>query len=154
MTRFIAILAIILWVGSAIVYGVLYFKSRPQMNAAERVEIIVSPEERKFVLKEMRMMLESLQGIVMALEAKDMSSLGEAAGSSGAVVLRALPPSLMVKVPSEFRALAKESLDIFGNIKNSAASGAGEDKIIALLSEQLGVCTACHDTYRFVQNGR
>ncbi len=151
MTRFIAILAIALWGLSAVVYGVLYFKSQPQMNAAERIEIIVSPGERKFVLKEMRMMLESLQGIVMALESGDMSSLGEAAGSSGAVVLRALPPSLMAKVPPEFRSLAKDSLNIFDNIKKSAASGAGEDKIISLLAEQLGVCTACHDTYRFVQ---
>jgi len=149
MTRILAILAIALWVFSAAAFGVVYYKSRPQMLEADRIQLSVSEKERKFVLKEMRIMLESLQGILMALEANDMAALAEAAGSSGNVMLRALPPALMAKVPKEFRLLAKDSHIIFNSIEIAAKSGAGKNKIITLLSQQLGVCTACHDTYQF-----
>ena len=153
MTRMLAIAAIALWVPSAIFYGVIYYESRPQMFAADRIQLSVSLAERKFVLKEMRMMLESLQGIMMALEANDMNALAEAAGSSGNVMLRTLPPALMAKVPKEFRTMAKDSHIIFSQIETAAKSGENHNKIIALLSEQLGVCTACHDTYRFERPG-
>lgn len=152
MTRILASLAIGLWVASAAVFGVVYFKSRPQMLAEERIQLSVTAKERKFVLKEMRMMLESLQGILMALESRDMASVAEAAGSSGNVMLRALPPSLMAKVPKEFRVLARDSHALFAKIEKAAKSGAQDNRIIGLLSEQLGVCTACHDTYQFRRN--
>ncbi len=152
MTRILAIIAIGLWGLSAAAFGVVYFQSRPQMTAMDRIELSVSAPERKFVLKEMRLMLESLQGILMALEAKDMAALAEAAGSSGSVMLRALPPTLMAKVPKEFRVLARDSHIIFSEIENAAKSGAGNNRIIGLLSEQLGACTACHDMYQFKRN--
>jgi hypothetical protein len=152
MTRLLAIVAIGLWVVSAAVFGVVYYKNRPQMMAAERIQLSVTAKERKFVLKEMRMMLESLQGILMALESRDMKALAEAAGSSGNVMLRALPPTLMAKVPKEFRMLARDSHILFTDIEREAKAGADNTKIIGLLSEQLGVCTACHDTYQFRRN--
>lgn len=150
LTRIIAITAIALWVASAGLFAVLQFNSRPQMNAADRELISVSPAERKFVLKEMRMMLESLQGIMMALEVNDDEALAEAAGSSGNVMLAALPPSLMSKAPKNFRVMAKTAHQGFARIEAAAKAHEGQDKTISLLGELLGECTACHDTYRFI----
>lgn len=151
LTRILAIFAILLWAVSAGVFAYLQIQSRPQMTAAGRTLITVTTAERKFVLKEMRMMLESMQGILMAMDTNDRDALAEAAGSSGNVMLAALPPSLMSKAPKDFRVMAKSAHMVFDRIEAAAKAGAGTDKVISLLSELLGECTACHDTYRFVE---
>lgn len=150
LTRILAGFAILLWFVTVAGFAWLQFQSRPQMQATDRTLISVSPAERKFVLKEMRIMLEALQGIMMALESGDAESLAEAAGSSGNVMLVALPPSLMAKAPKNFRIMARSAHQGFDRIEAAAKSGVDKSKVISLLSDLLGECTACHDTYRFV----
>ncbi|PLX34689.1 MAG: hypothetical protein C0605_12815 [Hyphomicrobiales bacterium] len=150
LTRLLAIIAITLWGVTAAVFAALQFQSGPQMHAADRDLIAVSADERKFVLKEMRLMLESLQGIMMALEVGDNEALAEAAAGSGNVMLAALPPSLMAKAPKDFRVMAKGAHQGYARIEAAARKGEGKDKIISLLAEVLGECTACHDSYRFI----
>ncbi len=154
LTRILAIAAIILWAATVGLFAWLQMQSRPQMHAADRTLIAVSPEERKYVLKEMRMMLESLQGIMMAMESNDAESLAEAAGTSGNVRVATLPPSLMSKAPKDFRVMARGAHQGFSRIEAAAKAGADKNKIISLLGELLGECTACHDTYRFIDQGK
>ncbi len=148
-TRILAVLALGLWLVTAAGSGCFFFLDRQQGGADDRILIPVTEGERAFVMKEMRLMLEALQGIFMAMEARDMDALAEAASSSGAIIKKALPIGLRARLPADFNLFSVDSHEGFMAIARAAKAGAGRDKLIALLSEQLGSCTACHDTYRF-----
>ena len=147
--RILVVLALGLWLVTAAGAGLFIYFDQQRQGADDRILIPVTQGERAFVMKEMRLMLEALQGIFMAMEAGDMDALAEAASSSGAIIKEALPIGLRARLPADFNRFSVDSHEGFMAMARAAKKGVGRDRMIALLSEQLGSCTACHDTYRF-----
>lgn len=82
MTRKLAIIAIALWVISALVAGVMFARGNGHKGTDGRILIRLAPDERDFVLSEMRGMLIAMQDISAALAkaAPEFGSRGRTTG--------------------------------------------------------------------------
>jgi cytochrome c556 len=106
----------------------------------------LSADERNDVLKEMRGMLASLQGIQAGLAAHDMGKVASAAKAGG--MAEAADPALEAKLPAPWKNLATAVHTGFDEVAKAAGSGAKADSIAAKLSAGLESCVACHAAYR------
>ncbi len=113
-----------------------------------RQAIALLDREKAYVLDEMRGLLETMQGVLLALEENDMKDLAETAAKSGMVNMKNTPKSLLFKMPMSFKTLGRGMHAGWDKIAEEAQGMGNKDKIISLLGEQLGRCTACHSSYR------
>ncbi len=120
----------------------------PTPGPDKRQVILLSEEERNFVLTEMRNFLDSVQGIIGAVAEGKPKDAGPAALRSGMHVMRNAPQSMMGKMPMEFRMLGMDTHQRFAAIAEEASAMADEKKILKQLSEMLSNCGACHQGYR------
>lgn len=139
-------LALALWAVLIVAGGVVYFHGRPEPSADIRQRLALSAEERNDVLKEMRGMLVSLQGIQAGLAAHDMGKVAAAAKTSG--MAEAADPALEAKLPAPWKNLATAAHTGFDEVVKAVSAGAKADAIAAKLSAGLESCVACHATYR------
>jgi hypothetical protein len=139
----------LVWVVSIAGIGLLYFKGAAAPGEDGRIVLQINKDEKRFVLSEMRGMLETVQNIVIALEDDDKAAIGEAVKGKGvADMMRNTPKILIAKVPLEFMTLGRSMHQNFDDIGKAAADGAEKNKIISMLGDQLGKCVACHSTYQ------
>ncbi|MCW9039768.1 MAG: hypothetical protein OQJ76_04660 [Rhodospirillales bacterium] len=148
MTKIVAWIALVAWVGSAAVVGVLFFKGQTETAVDGRQAITLTPEERDIVLTEMRTMLGSVRDVVAGLADGDMKAVIDGARTSGSNMQTAVPPALMLKLPMAFKELGFSAHSGFDEIVVAAQQGETPDMILAKLGEQLGRCVSCHAEYR------
>jgi len=114
----------VLWVISAsfIGYKVIYGNAK---KVDTRVGITLLPVERDFVLSEMRLLLEGLQGIISGLANDNFEEVKVAARGSGMAVAQDVNPALILKLPLEFKTIGMgvhKSFDILAdNIKGKSS---------------------------------
>ena len=120
----------------------------PMPGPDQREVILLSEDERNFVLTEMRNFLDSVQGIIGAVAEGKPKDAGPAALRSGMHVMRSAPQTMMGKMPMEFRMLGMDTHQRFAAIAEEASAMADEKKILRQLSEMLANCSACHQGYR------
>ena len=128
----------------------LFFLIRGQVQTADdgRVSILLAPEERNLVLGEMRGFLEAVQAMTESMSAGDMKTAAEAARKVGRVDLKDLPPSLVLKLPAEVKALGLDTHRAFAQLARDIDNGLSKEKAFARLGEILNNCTTCHAGYR------
>lgn len=148
-TRNLALLAIGLWGVTIIVVGTLFVRGQTTPGSDGRQAITLESHEKDLVLGEMRTMLESINGIVGGLSANDNNQIIEAARKSGSASTQSVPPSLMAKLPLEFKKLGMSVHQGFDNIVVSAQQEEPVDFVLSKLDQQLNRCVACHATYSF-----
>ena len=148
MTRKLAIIAIVLWVLSALVAGVMFVRGNGQQGTDGRIVIHLAPVERDFVLSEMRGMLIAVQDISAALAKADPESAAQAARTAGSNSIGGVPVSLMTKLPLEFKQTGMSMHGSFDEFANAANRGESERLLTGRLSNLLGNCVACHQAYR------
>jgi len=145
----IAWAALVLWVVTIAGIGLVLFTGGAEKGEDGRIVLQVNKDEKRFILAEMRMMLETVQEVVVALEADDMKAVAEAVEGKGvADMMRNTPKILITKVPPEFMGLGRAMHANFDAIGKAASEGADNKKILSMLGEQLGQCTTCHATYQ------
>ena len=141
--------ALALWVFTIAGIGLVIFKGGAEPGEDGRIELAVNKDEKRFILGEMRQMLETVQQIVVALGTDDIKAVGEAVVGKGvADMMRNTPKILITKVPPEFMGLGRAMHANFDAIGSAAADGANARKILTMLGDQLAQCTACHSTYK------
>ena len=113
-----------------------------------REAIVLSDAERGLVLAEMRLMLESTEGVVAGLAARDMRAIEQAAARSGQRAPGTVDQALHGNLPEEFMHMGAAAHGGFDDIARLAREGAGADAVTMRLSETLHQCTSCHATYR------
>lgn len=148
MTRKLAILAIALWVVSALVAGMMFVRGTGRVGTDGRTVIRLAPPERDFVLSEMRGMLIAVQDISAALAMVNPEAAAEAARQAGANSVGGVPVSLMTKLPLEFKQTGMAMHGSFDEFANAANRGESERLLTKRLSNLLGNCVACHQAYR------
>lgn len=113
-----------------------------------RQAIVLSEDERNFVLTEMRGFLDSVQGIIDGVASDNMKAVAEAARSSGMITMQRAPQSLMSKMPPEFRMLGMSTHVSFGKLAEEASAMGDKQQILKQLGGLMANCGACHQGYR------
>lgn len=146
--RVVAIIAILLWLITVIVLATFFVKGQTGVAADGRVAVMLKPAERDFVLAEMRMLLEGVQGITNGVAAGDMKQVETAARRIGMSSAADVNPGLMLKLPLSFKQQGTALHAQFDQLADKVAGGASSAEVLAMLSSQLSSCVACHATYR------
>lgn len=113
-----------------------------------REAIILSRAERDLLLAEMRLMLESTEGVVAGLAAKDMQAIAQAAARSAPNAAGTVDQELHGSLPEAFVHSGAGAHGGFNDIARLAREGAGAEAVTRRLSLTLQQCTSCHAAYR------
>jgi cytochrome c556 len=112
----------------------------------ERERIVLPAPARNMVLAEMRMMLESVAGVVTALSEGDTAAAAQAARASGMVM--AVDAHLRELLPVAFVELGTATHQGFDALADKLEQGVDEQTALAELGALMQNCNACHVTYR------
>lgn len=113
-----------------------------------RIAVMMTEEEKVYVLHEMRGMLEGVQEIVAAIRTEDMEKISTVARSLGRNVADDAPAGLMGKLPLEFKTLGLGTHASFDQISVTARDPEKMDLVLLQLSNVMSNCVACHATYQ------
>jgi hypothetical protein len=119
-----------------------------------RLAVLLSKDERNALLLEMRVWLQSSQGILAAASEKDFDSVIKSAKASGMGAEADTPGSLFRKLPVEMKALGFDTRKKFDDIAADAEKLKDSNRIVSKLSAAMNNCVACHAMYRFVETAR
>ncbi len=113
-----------------------------------RQTIIVNASERELILAEMRDFLLAGQQITAAIADNQPRAAAAAARRVGAQARRAVPDSLMIKLPLGFKRLGFDTHARFDRLAMDAADLGDRTVILRQLGELMNNCVACHAAYR------
>lgn len=116
-----------------------------------RQAVLLSAEERAMALAEMRVFLESVNGVLDAYTRRDAEGIAAAAKKSGMRAMQHDPMmmQMMMKMPPELRMLGRAAHMGFDELADATAGGRVPADTIARLATITGQCVACHATFRF-----
>ena len=144
----LGMIALIVWFVTVGVAALFFIRGSTAPSSDGRSSIVLAPAERDLVLKEMRGMLSSVDGVVAGVANHDLQQVAQAARGSGMAVAADVSPRLMLKLPLKFKRMGMAMHKSFDDLASSAERGAGPDQILARLGNQLSSCAACHAAYR------
>lgn len=140
----------------ALVVGVAgWFFVKGNATKAEdgRYAIHLSPGERALVLSEMRAFLVGTQQILAAAANDDSAGVAAAAKSVGRAAAHEVPPTLMAKLPLEFKQLGMSVHDSFDSLALDAPQFTAPKDTLNAMSGILQKCVACHASFQLVTDG-
>jgi hypothetical protein len=114
----------------------------------ERTAILLGKNERDLVLSEMRTFLESVQQITSGISGHDMNQVAVSARKSGISAQRAVPGSLIGKLPLSFKQLGFDTHAKFDELALDAEDLGDAEHTLSQMSTILNNCVACHAAYR------
>ena len=145
-TKTLAVMAIILWVGSAAFIGFKFVTGTTLTATDGRDAIALTSGERDLVLGEMRGLLAAVQEIIAAVNAGDMDAVMESAHRVGMADAGNAPPTLILKLPLAFKQLGFSTHEGFDAV--ALAAEIGPEAVLESLEENMAKCIACHEVYR------
>lgn len=113
-----------------------------------RQRIVLPAPARNQVLKEMRIMLASLQGIFQALANDALEAVAREARASGMASAVDVDPQVRDKLPDAFLSLGVATHQGFDELAARAEQGATEEDVLRSLAGLTSNCVACHEAYR------
>ncbi|CAK0763056.1 conserved hypothetical protein [Gammaproteobacteria bacterium] len=149
----IAYFAIGLWAVTAIGVGTLLVRGHTKESTDGRRTVLVSAGERSMIFREMRGMLSSVQGILIAHVANDKAEVARVASLSGMGAAVDVSPALLFKLPLEFKELGFGTHRAFDTLAQAAKDEGTSNMTLVRLGELLGRCVACHAAYQFQIEG-
>ncbi|MBZ0159931.1 hypothetical protein [Candidatus Methylomirabilis sp.] len=144
-------LGIVVGVAGAIVLGFLGPSTAVELHgtsADTRQRLVLAPAQRDMMLAEMRLMLESVSGIVQGLAADDLPVAEKAARMSGMMHAADTDPQLQKLLPQLFLELAMHTHRGFDTLADQMKAGSSQADILRGLAKLTGNCVACHVMYR------
>lgn len=136
------------------VLGYKFTVGNVQPSDDGRMAVMLSKDERNALLLEMRVWLQSAQGILAAASMKDFDAVVKSAKASGMSAEAGTPGSLFRKLPVEMKALGFDTREKFDDIAATAARSKDGTQVVEKLSVAMNNCIACHETYRFVEEAQ
>jgi cytochrome c556 len=132
-------------------FGYKFTVGNVQPSEDGRQAVLLSKDERNALLLEMRVWLQSSQGIMAAATEKDFDAAIKSAKASGMGAEAETPGSLFRKLPVEMKALGFDTRKKFDDIAADAEKFKDSNHILSKLSAAMNNCIACHAMYRFVE---
>lgn len=133
------------------VFGYKFTVGNVQPSDDGRLAVMLSKDERNALLLEMRVWLQSTQGILLAASAMDFDAVVRSAKASGMSAEEETPGSLFRKLPVEMKALGFDTREKFDDIAATAAKSKDGSQVVEKLSVAMNNCIACHEMYRFIE---
>lgn len=132
--------------------GMLYFfliKGNTTVSKSDsRIAILAKPQDRDFVLSEMRGFLESIQNINEGITENNPQKIIRAAKSSGMGIQEQVPPSLLRALPISFKKLGFNTHDKFDALAKAVSENYQKEQVQEQVNGILNNCTTCHKTYK------
>ena len=114
----------------------------------DRKRIVLPAPARNMVLAEMRMMLESISGVVAALSEGDTAAAAQAARAAGMAAAVDIDPAVRELLPAAFVELGMATHRGFDALADKLEQPVEQETALAELGTLMQNCIACHDTYR------
>lgn len=147
-TRTLSLIALVLWAVTIMTTAFFFIRGQTVSAPDGRQTVLLNPEEQGMILTEMRGMLASVHAIVAGLTQHDMKQVATAARSTGMAAAVDVSPSLMAKLPLEFKTLGLGVHKGFDELAIAVEANATPDAVMTRLEAQLAACVACHTSYR------
>ena len=147
-TNQLAQVALLLWVVTIAVLIWFFVRGSTAAVSDDRTTILLRPEERQFVLFEMRGLLAATQGILEGVNQNDTPRIIEAARAAGMAAMVDVNPTLMGKLPLEFKALGMGVHHDMDDIAKAAEEGKTSAELLRMTSSTLTRCVACHAVWK------
>jgi cytochrome c556 len=148
MKNRLGLIALVLWLATAALGGVLFVHGRTAQAPDGRTAVLMSAEEREMVFGEMRGLLAGVRDITEALADSDPIRVVGLAKAMGMGEAHDKAPALLAKLPLDFKRQALALHGGFDEMAVAAATGSTPAEINRLLIAQLNRCTTCHAAYR------
>lgn len=142
-----ALVAIALWAVTVTVVALMVVRGQTETAADGRTAVVLSAAERDHILGEMRGMLGTVQAIISAMADDNMKEVARVAAQSGLAQMQQENPALILKMPLDFKQLGKATHQGFDEIALIAPQG--REALLKRLDQQLSLCLACHENYKF-----
>ena len=113
-----------------------------------RQRLLLPPAARDKVLAEMRLMLESINGILQGVAVGDMTAAEKAARASGMATAADVDPQIKQQLPPAFLALGMQTHKAFDALADQVKSSGTQEAVIKGLAGLTANCVACHAAYR------
>lgn len=113
-----------------------------------RQRLVLGPAQRQMVLAEMRLMLESVSGILQGLARGDRPAAEKSARTSGMTGSADMDPHIQTRLPRQFLELAIHTHRGFDALADQIKTGHSQADILRELARLTGNCVACHTMYR------
>lgn len=127
----------------------------PAVGGPDQREVLhFTPEERHFVLGEMRGFVVALQAISSALAVEDMAAVAAAARTMGSHAAHGVPPAVVAKLPPPFREMAGRAHTAFDAIALDAEALGEVQHTLGQMGELMQHCIACHGQYQIALTPR
>ena len=116
----------------------------------DRVPIQVDAATRFAVLKEMRTMLNAVQGIVGGAARGDTAAMRASATSAGFMAASEAGENVAAQLGAQFVQLGMLTHATFDSLAIDVAQGKSAEAVLRRLSTVMGNCVGCHNRFRFV----
>lgn len=114
-----------------------------------RLSVVLTSNEKEFLMADMRLFLEAVEGIITATSEGDMAAVADIATKRGVAATGNEPPALMAKIPLEMKQLGFGTHNYFDTVAGIARDTGDATKVTAAMGVLLARCTSCHASYRF-----
>lgn len=157
MRNKLAISALVLWLITLGLGGLLFVRGNRAAQIASDVRIVVDlkPTEREFILAEMRELLRAVHEVHAALATGEKDMAIRAARRVGMgdhdTVVENAQPGMMVKIPLEMKKLGHDTHRNFDVIADLLQKNAAEKEIHRELVNLTSKCVSCHSGYRLAR---
>ena len=142
------LIVLLLWAATIAVFAWFFVRGNTTTGGDGRTAIVLQPAERDFVMKEMRGLLASTQEIIEGANRNDVPRIVKAARAAGMAGAADANPTLMVKLPIEFKKLAMGMHGDMDEIAKAGESGKSAPELLKMTSNTLTKCVACHAAWQ------
>lgn len=149
MWKKIAISSLILWLGSISFIGYRFIYGTTEV-VDKRIEITLNGEDRELVLKEMRLLLKGIKGIIKGLADNDFKIVQKSAKGIGMEMAADINPSLMSKLPISFKKMGIGVHEAFDQLASEVYQ-MDQKKVLKKVDKIMSSCLACHETYKIIE---
>ena len=147
---YLAIIVLLLIVIAALAWKFIVAGST-QGAADGRTVVLLAPDERALMLREMREFVAGLQQVTDAVARDDMQAVAAAARAVGTAKAHDVPVAMLAKLPLDFKKLAFAVHGGFDAIAQDAQAGGTPKHTLGQLGAVLGRCVECHSRYQLGQ---
>lgn len=143
---FFLLLSVFLNVG--LIYKFFYAGETVSLAKDGRSEIKMTPENREYVMAEMRGFLESVQKINEGIAKNDPKIIEKVGQESGSCKVDGVPEGLVKSLPLGFKKMGFETHELFDVMAKMAKENYDRQQTQEKLNQLLNNCVACHKTYK------
>jgi len=144
----LATIALLLWVVTIAVFAWFFIHGNTTAGTDGRTAVVLQPGERDFVMTEMRGLLAATQEILEGANQGDVQRIIKAARGAGMAGAADVNPTLITKLPIEFKQLGMSLHRDMDEIAKAAEGGKLVPELLKMTSNTLTKCIACHAAWQ------